>query len=458
MTGMELWTVRRIADAVGLRVPDDRAITGVSTDTRSIRPGDAFVALRGERFDAHDFLHDAVKRGAHAVIVDDGARAAGLGVPVLVVEDTLAALGALGRVFRTAWARPVVAIGGSNGKTTTKELIRSALASTFEVHATEGNLNNQIGVPLTLLGLRDGADIGVVEVGTNVPGEIALLRDIVKADIAVITTIQEEHLEGFGSLEGVMEEEMSLCDEVQLAIVPAAEPGVVAEARRRARHVMTAGLEMGDLHADGWGLERDGTSWMRVGDVMLRVRAPGAHNAANALLALAVARACGVSDTAAAAGIEWAKLPPMRSAVRTLGDAVLINDAYNANPGSVRAALELLDTVALNRPSVAVLGTMRELGERTADLHDDVARAALAAPIHLIGAVGEFARAFARVSPGDPRVVAAEEPDTLWPALVGRLQRNAAILLKASRGVRLERMVPHLEAWAGVASGGKEPS
>ena len=457
------WTVRRAAHALheglGARgwgpgaqaFPDDRPLSRVWTDTRTIEPGDLFVALRGERFDAHNFLADAVKQGAAAVVVEDGEKAAGLGVPVLVVDNTLHALGALGRYHRTAWSRPVVAVGGSNGKTTTKEMIRSALSASLEVHATAANLNNQIGVPQTLLALPESADIAVLEVGTNQPGEIALLREMVQANIAVITTVQEEHLEGFGDLAGVIAEEMALCEGVQLAIVPDVEPVIVDEARKRAVKVVTVGLDGGDVRPSDWGLGAGGEGWMRFGDVRVDVPIPGKHNVANAALAMAVAHACGVSTADAARGITGVKLPPMRSAVRPLGDALLVNDAYNANPASMKAGLEMLAAVGKGRPLVAVLGTMREMGAATDSLHDDIARAALAGDVAVIGAVGEFANAFNRIAPGNSRVVAAPDADAIWRDLEPRLDKRAAILLKGSRGVRLERLVPHLETWAGVA-------
>jgi UDP-N-acetylmuramoyl-tripeptide--D-alanyl-D-alanine ligase len=444
------WTLRRAATALGVQCPDDRALSGVSTDTRSIASGDLFVALRGERFDAHNYLADAVARGAAALVVEDGSKAAGVGVPVLVVDDTLVALGALGRYHRVAWSRPVIAIGGSNGKTTTKELVRAALSSALVVHATEANLNNRIGAPATLLGLSERADIAVVEVGTNQPGEIELLREIVRPDIALITTVQEEHLEGFGDLAGVMREELSLCNDVELAIVPAAEPAVAAEARKRARRVITVGLRMGDMSPDGWGLREDGTGWIELGSVTVRVPGPGAHNVANAMLAIAAARASGVSDADIARGIATVTMPSMRSSVVPLGTALLVNDAYNANPASMRAALDLLAAVGVGRTTTAILGTMRELGPRAPALHDDIARAVLESDITLIGAVGDFADAFARIAPTELRVVSAPDPDSLWERIAPRLDRTSAILLKGSRGVRLERLVPRLSEWAGV--------
>jgi UDP-N-acetylmuramoyl-tripeptide--D-alanyl-D-alanine ligase len=444
------WALSRVAQA--LRLPryraTDRALRAVTTDTRSLEPGDLFVALKGERFDAHDFLPDAVARGAAALVVHDASRVAGLGVPVFVVDDTLHALGALGHFFRAAWTIPVVAVGGSNGKTSTKDLLNAALGALYHVHATSGNLNNQVGAPQTLLSLPPGANCAVVEVGTNVPGEIALLRAIVAPDVAVVTCVQEEHLEGFGDLAGVLAEESALCDDVELAVVPASEAALIGEARRRARRVVTAGLGAGDVAASAHGLNADGTGWLQLDGVRLDVPLRGAHNLRNAMLALATARELGVSLAAAATAIAHMPQPPMRSAVGPLGAAVLLNDAYNANPGSVRAALELLAVVGAGRQRVAVLGTMRELGATTAQLHRDVARAALASGADLIAGIGEFATALEVVGVGDPRVVIGRDVDDLWPVLQPRLRADAAILLKASRGVRLERLLPYLTAWA----------
>ena len=185
MTGGTFWTIARIAEAldcIGAIPRDDRAIARIATDTRSVASGDCFVALIGDRFDAHDFLAEAVERGATALVVSRPELTAGLGVPVFAVADTLVALGALARFRRHAWIGTVIGVGGSNGKTTTKELIRAAASSRYVVHATTGNLNNLVGVPLTLLSLPDEAEVAVIEMGVNVPGEMARLRGIVEPD------------------------------------------------------------------------------------------------------------------------------------------------------------------------------------------------------------------------------------------------------------------------------------
>jgi len=445
------WTLARVARALGGGPCDDRPIRAVCTDTRAIERGDLFVALKGETHDAHDYLADAVAKGAAAVVVHDATKAAGLGVPAYVVEDTLRALGALGRARRLAWNGPVVAVGGSNGKTSTKELIRAALSARLDVHATKGNLNNQIGVPLTLLAIPDGADVAVIELGTNMPGEIALLREIVAPTIAVITTVQEEHLEGFGDLAGVMREEASLLDGAGTAIVPSHEPALVAESVRRARRTVTAGVGSGDVMATAINLSPDGTGSVTVDGVQVKVPLRGRHNLDNAMIALAVARECGIEieDAGQAiAAMNLAAMPSMRSAIEPLGEALLINDAYNSNPGSARAALALLKQVGAGRQRVAVLGTMRELGAAAERAHTDVARAALESGATIVAGIGEMGAALDRIAPDDERVITASDIDDLWPKLKARLTADGVILLKASRGVHLERLLPHLSAWA----------
>ena len=455
------WTLDRVADALephaATKLPRGAQPLGrVSSDTRSIQRGDLFVALVGEKFDAHDFLRDAVKAGAAAIVVSRGEGSSGIGVPVFLVTDTRVALGSLGRYRRRAWKGPVVGVVGTNGKTSTKELIRAALDSRLEVHATTGNLNNLIGVPQTLLAIPDHADVAVIEMGTNQPGEIATLRAIAEPDIVVVTSIAEEHLEGLGDLQGVLREELAAVDGVAVAIVPANQSDVVAEARKRARRVVAAGLEGGDLDPGEWSLDADGRGRLAADGVVVEVPLRGVHNLRNATLALAVARELGITMEDAARGISRMKAPPMRSNVEHVGSLTLINDAYNSNPGSARAALELLahagGTGTEPRQRVAVLGTMLELGPTAPALHDDIARAALDARVDLIAGVGEFEKALRRVGAPADRVVGAPDAEALWPQLVSRLQRDAIILLKGSRGVRLERLVPLVTAWAQDAS------
>ena len=455
------WTVDRVGEALAelatATLPRGAAaLPRVWTDTRTIQRGDLFVALSGERFDAHEFLRDAVAAGAAALVVSKTDGTDALGVPVFHVRDTRVALGALGRHRRRAWKGSVVAVVGTNGKTSTKELLRAALGATKRVHATHGNLNNLVGVPQTLLAIPEAAEVAVIEMGTNQPGEVATLRAIVEPDVTVVTSIAEEHLEGLGDLGGVMREELSAADGVPVVVVPAGQPEVVQEARGRAKRTIAAGLDAGDVRASAWSLTPDGRGLVTVNGVELSVPLRGVHNLRNAMLALAVALELKVPLAEAARGIAAMTPPPMRSNVERVGRVLLINDAYNSNPGSARAAIELLAHAggpdARTRQRVAVLGTMLELGPTAPALHDDIARAALDAGIDLIAGVGEYAHALRRVGAPAGRVVVAEDAEAIWPALSSRLSPDAIILLKGSRGVRLERLVPLISQWATQAT------
>jgi UDP-N-acetylmuramoyl-tripeptide--D-alanyl-D-alanine ligase len=447
------WTLDRIAAALEecAAVPLPRGtskVPGLATDTRSIEAGYIFVALKGERFDGHDFLETAAAAGAGGMVVMQAPPLGALQLPVFQVKDTLVALGALARYWRRAWSSTVIAVAGSNGKTTTKDLLRAAMCEEMQVHATTGNLNNRVGVPLTLLDIPPDAECTVVEFGSNIPGEVAILRDIAEPEIAVVTSVAEEHLEGFGDLAGVLREETAVYDGASLGVAPAAQPEVVEAARRLAKRVVTAGLDTGDVRPKSWKIQADGRGTLELDGVIVSPPLRGKHNLENAMLAIAIARECGVSDASIASGIARMSVPKMRVAWETLGRATVINDAYNSNPGSARAAIALIDGIGAARQRVVVLGTMRELGASADKLHDEISRLALASGADVIAGIGDFATSLGRVAAGDIRVVTAGSPEELWWLLAPRLAPEAVILLKASRGVQLERLVPHLTTWA----------
>jgi UDP-N-acetylmuramoyl-tripeptide--D-alanyl-D-alanine ligase len=447
------WTLDRIADAlsdeaVGKLPRGSTDTVGITTDTRKIQKGHVFLALKGERFDGHDYLSDAVRDGAAAVIVSKAPKLNVLGVPIFEVRDTLVALGALGRYWRRAWGKPVVGVAGSNGKTSTKDLLRAALSQSFNIHATTGNLNNRIGVPLSLLSIQPEAEIAVIELGTSLPGEVAILRDIAEPNISLVTSIAEEHLEGLGDLAGVLKEEAAVYEGVEVGIAPSAQPEIAQAARGKAQRLIVAGLDKpADVAPQRWEIGADGLGVIEIDGVTVKPPVRGVHNLRNAMLALAVARECGVSYEAAAQGIAKMPQPKMRSAWEQVGGVTLINDAYNANPGSTRAAIELLKSTGTGRQRVIVLGTMRELGAASQQCHADIAELALASGADIVAGIGEFAPALEKRDGGD-RVITASDVDELWPQLQSRLQRDAIVLLKASRGVQLERIVPHLTTWA----------
>jgi UDP-N-acetylmuramoyl-tripeptide--D-alanyl-D-alanine ligase len=441
------WTAAAVAEALGIPVPPgDGRFPAVATDSRALRAGALFVALRGERFDGHDFLPAVRDAGAGGAVVRIGTPDVP-GLPLFRVDDTLAGLGRLAAYRRRRVAGPVVAITGTNGKTATKEIAARALASRWRVHATPGNLNNEVGVPLTLLGAPNDAEALVVEAGASVPGEIARLRAIIQPTAAIVTNAGAGHLAGFGDLDAVIAEKVSLLVGTRTAVVGADPPALAARARTVAPHALVAGLAAGaDRRPEAWGLDADGRVEMVYRHVAFRLPLAGRHQAANATLVLALAEALGLDLPAVAATLRDVTLPPGRWEVIRAASCTIIHDAYNANPASMSAAFETLRGIAAGRPVVLLLGSMLELGDLAPRAHAAAADAALALEPALVGAVGDFVPAFqAHAALGD-RLVTAPDADALGRAVAPRMPAAALVLVKASRGMRLERAIPHLLA------------
>jgi UDP-N-acetylmuramoyl-tripeptide--D-alanyl-D-alanine ligase len=437
------WTSGEVADALGVRAPARLTFTGISTDTRHLTPGTVFLALKGERFDAHAFLAQAMAAGATGAVVRRGT-AALPGLPYFEVEDTLVALGLLARARRRRLPAggPVVAVTGSSGKTSTKEMIRAALATRWRVHATSGNLNNLVGVPLTILSAPEDTEALVIEAGASVPGEIARLREIIEPTIAVITNVGPAHVEGFGSLDGVMREKLALLEGVPAAVVGPGPEGMLDAARKMTEVLISK--ELGEDAMPDACLDDEGRPRLPLeggGAVSLAVL--GIHQLENALIALAVAERVGIDRNTAVRALVDVRLPPGRGELRTVGGLTVIDDTYNANPASLRRAVQFAHWLARKkgRPLAVVVGTMLELGRESARLHAEAAREIVARKPALIAAVGDFVPAFAALG---QRVVAAPDAESLGPKLRTALAGNEIVLLKASRGVALERVLRHL--------------
>jgi len=442
------WTARGVAAALGLPQPaEDAAYGTIATDTRTIRPGTVFVALTGERFDGHTFLPAAAAAGAAAAVVREGTPPVA-GLTCYPVPDTRVALGRLATHRRRQVSGPVVAITGTNGKTATKEMAAAVLATRWRVHTTRANLNNEIGVPLTILDAPADAEALVVEAGASVPGEIARLRDIIEPTAAIITNVSAGHVEGFGSLDGVLAEKAALAVGVPLAVVGADPPALADRVRPLAGATVVAGLdEPADVRPERCALDATGHAELVFRGVTVRLPLAGHHQAANAMLVLALADRLGIAPGAAAAALRSVRLPGGRWEVHTVGDRTVIHDAYNANPASMRAAFATVEAIRGDRPLVLLLGTMRELGAMQDAAHDEVAAAAVALAPALVGAVGAFGPAFERHAAAlRGRLVTATDPDALGKAIVSRLPARALVLLKASRGIRMEQALPHLLA------------
>lgn len=455
------WTDAAVREALGLPRGErgDVVYSGVSTDTRQLGEGALFVALRGERFDAHAFLGEAAARGARGAVVERRSADAPDSLIYYVVPDTLVALGQLARARRRSLSARVCAVTGTNGKTTTKDMTRAVLGTRFRVHATTANLNNLVGGPLTLLAAPDDAEAIVVELGTNAPGEIARLAAIVEPDAAIITSVAEGHLEGLGDLAGVLAEKTSLLAALRpggVAFV-ADEPRELPErARTLAARVRVAGLTDradADLSAEEVRVDDEGRVRFRWAGRDVRLNFRGRPNARNALLALGLGREWGVDADAAVAALERLEPAKLRSELHRYGELVVIADCYNANPASVEAALELLESMPRRGGRVAVLGTMRELGGASDALHRRVAERAAAADLDLVVATGEFVRAFEHLAGQmGARLVREEDPLAAYAVLEPRLRGDEVVLLKGSRGVELERLLPRLEARFGAAA------
>jgi len=438
------WSEAFVRSALGLPPAEGPGYAVISTDTRTLVPGALFVALAGERFDAHGFLAQARDAGARAAVVRRGTPAVE-GLALLEVDDTLRALGDLANARRREIAGPVVGITGTNGKTSTKEMVAAVLRTRYRVHATRANLNNLVGVPTTIL--EAPADTGalVVEAGANLPGEIPRYREIISPSIALVTNVGEGHLEGFGSLDGVMREKLALVRDVPLAVV-GTDPAALADgARRLAGRVVTAGLAGADVAPGALELDELGRASFTVDGRHVRLPVAGRHLAANSMLAWAVVRELGLDPAAAAEALCALSMPGGRSEIVQAGGLTILNDCYNANPLSFRAAIATAATMRRGRRLVFVAGTMRELGAASAAAHAEVAAALAALAPDVLAGVGEFAEALEphRAALGE-RLLTAPDPLALGPALRERLAGDEVVVLKASRGVALERILPFL--------------
>lgn len=448
---MTFWTAARVAETLGTSDPRGPAFSRVSTDTRELQGGELFVAIKGERFDAHAFLAQARAAGATGAVVRRGTPPVD-GLRFYEVADTLDALGRLARARRRTLpaGAPVVAVTGSSGKTSTKELIRAALNVAYRAHATSGNLNNLVGVPLTMLAMPDDATALVVEAGASMPGEIAKLREVIEPTIAVVTNVGYAHVEGFGSLAAVLREKVSLCAGVAVAVVGLEPPQLAEEARRLAGRTVTAGrLAPADVRPDVAGLDDLGHAAIRWGGASVTLPVLGLHQVDNAMIALAVAREAGIEPASAVPALAQVRLPPGRGALLTIGRLTVLDDTYNANPGSLRASLGLARWIAdrSGRPLAVVVGSMLELGPESDKLHHAAAREIAAARPAVVGAVGAFVPAFAALGVAGPvRVLTAPDAETLGPSLRAALRGDEVVLLKASRGVALERVLHHLQS------------
>ena len=439
----------------------DTTVSRVCTDTRAMLPGDLFMGLRGDVFDGDRFAAAAVAAGAAAVVVRaDTAAELGAGVARIIVDDGLAALQRLAAEVRRRSGVKVVAITGSAGKTSTKDILAALLRPVARTVATSANLNNQIGVPLTLLGIEPRTEVAVVEMAMRGPGQIRELARIALPDVAVITNIAPAHLELVGTVEDVAAAKAEVVEELQggTAIVPAGEPLLDRHLRRYRGRVVTFGTPDADVHI----LEQE----RRLGMTHVLVDAfghrgtldfsfTGGHYLHDALAALAAFTELGFRLDEAKVGAAQVTFSDMRGAVSDLpGGGLLLNDAYNANPLAMTAAVDHLVSLAEGRPTVAVLGDMCELGAGADAFHRAVGEHCAAAGVRLV-AVGELGRDYLTGAGGERWFATVEECIAALPEVV---PQGSAVLVKASRLLQLERVAAALSAAGGHTAPSRGPS
>jgi UDP-N-acetylmuramoyl-tripeptide--D-alanyl-D-alanine ligase len=432
----------------------DVRFTAVTSDSRRVAPGDLFVALKGPRFDGHDFVAQSRERGAVAAMVaaawaDGGPK---VDVPLIVVEDTRLGLGALAAHWRGKFAIPLAAITGSNGKTTVKEMLATILRATCgeaAVLATEGNLNNDIGLPLTLLRLRDTHRCVVTEMGMNHPGEIAYLTRIAQPTVALINNAQAAHLEGLGSVEAVARAKGEIFQGLSAqgtAVINADDAYAAFWKRLAAAHrILTFGLERDADVSASYVLAPQGSD-LRLntpaGSIAVHLEVPGKHNVRNALAAVAAALAMQVPLAAIAAGLEGFRGVGGRLQRRSgCCGSTVIDDTYNANPDSMRAAIDVL--AGLSGKRVLVMGDMGELGKEAAARHQEIGKVAKAAGIDMLYGLGEMSRCAVEAFGEGARHF--DGVDALVAALLPTLDEKTVVLVKGSRFMRMERVVELLQ-------------
>ncbi len=427
---------------------DDVPVETVTQDTRKLPPGALYVALRGERFDGHDFAYDAAMRGAGALLVE---RALEIDLPQVRVDDTLVALGRIAAgVQRDRQAR-VVAITGSNGKTSVKTLVQSILQRAGQTYANPGNFNNEVGLPLAVIDAPEDAEFAIYEMGAGKPGDIAYLTGIVQPDVALVNNIAPAHLERMGTLTGVAETKGAILEALVadgVAVVNADDAFAEYFVQRAAgRRVIRFGLDSNaDVMARSVVTMAEGSRFQLLtaqGELPVRLTLPGRHNVMNALAATAIALACDVPLAIIADGLEAARPVAGRQVAHTLArDVVLIDDSYNANPASLAAAI---DTLAMGGGEAwLVLGDMRELGPEGEALHAEAGRRAKAAGISRLYALGALSTAAAQAFGDGGRVFTshAELAKALRLDIAGAAGTvPARVLVKGSRGSAMDRIV-----------------
>jgi UDP-N-acetylmuramoyl-tripeptide--D-alanyl-D-alanine ligase len=460
-----LWTASEAAQATGGKKSGDWAAHGISIDTRSLQPGDLFVALTGDARDGHDFVAQALEKGAAAALVANRPADVAPGAPLLMVDDTLAGLQALGVAARSRTQARIAAVTGSAGKTTTKEMLHLMLGRGHAVAASAASYNNHWGVPLSLARMARDTEFGVFEIGMNHAGEIRALVKDVRPHVALVTTVAPAHLEYFSGVEAIADAKAEIFEGVEkggTVILPADNPHYERlRARAEAlgiRHILSFGathsaharLISSEARANGQALVAD----IDGARIAFTIGAQGAHIAANALAALLAARGLGLTLADAAAGLADFTALKGRGASFVAGGIEIIDESYNANPASMAAALDLLakSTPAPSGKRIAVLGDMLELGEESIALHRALAAPIAAAGVNRVFLCGPLMAALWAALPAAQRGAHAETSAGLAHELMGAVSGGDVVLVKGSFGSRMSVIIDAFRARANAAA------
>jgi UDP-N-acetylmuramoyl-tripeptide--D-alanyl-D-alanine ligase len=430
-------------------IGDDIIFSGCSTDSRTLKEGNLFIALTGENFNGHDYVSVAEKNGASSLMLEQEVSHT---KPLLKVEDTRKAMGLLARTWRNELSIPVVAITGSNGKTTVKEMVSSILSVVSEVHATSGNLNNEIGVPLTLFGLDKKHQYAVIEMGANHPGEIEWLSSIARPNVAVITQCAPAHLEGFGSVEGVAKAKAEIYSGLQesgTAIINA-DDDYASYWKETCQHLnqVSFGIKSNAANVTARNIkvitENNSIQFELIcdqGSIEILLPLSGEHNVMNALAAVACCLSLDVSLSSIKTGLENMSPVKGRLQIKTGKNEVrIIDDTYNANPTSLKAALKVLSQYKGSK--YLILGDMGELGDTEVQLHKEAGELARIEGVDKLFAIGELSKNAVQVFGED--ALHFESHDELNQVLLNQLDKNATVLIKGSRAMQMERVVNSL--------------
>ena len=461
---MEERSLKFVAEACAAEIRHGAAETlvkNVCTDSRQVKAGDLFFAIRGEKFDGHDFINEVVAKNVAAVVVEkskaQSPKSKVLNCTTLIVDDARIALGKLAAAYRTQFDLPTICVGGSNGKTTVKELLASVLRRKFSTLASEASFNNDIGVPLTLLQLEKSHQAAVLEAGTNHPGELAPLVKMIQPKFGVLTNIGREHLEFFGDVAGVAREEGWLAEllpaDGKLFLNGDNEWTEKIIVRTKAIIVRVGIGGKNDWRADKIRLDKNGVTF-RVQTAKenfcgeYRINLLGRHQVTNALFAIAVGEELGLSRAEIQNGLTECKPPKMRLQFWEANGVRVLDDAYNANADSTIAALETLCDLSLQGRRVAVLGDMEELGAHSESAHAEVGRRAAELKIGQLFVIGKMAAVTGKAARdgGLNRVIEFENVEAAVTAIRKFLKTGDVVLLKASRASRLERIAETLKS------------